>query len=250
MPIPVINQQSGYLGFSQHAGWEYQPFATNTPTSWSSSALPPGVSLDAPTGKLSGPCTVAGAYNVTLFATNADGTSEGVTFFLAIEPAGSGVADGIVDYDLDIETGRLTLAGSGSTGTGNGSDGEVPTIVMRQDDDLLMRIAFRKGGVALDLPITAMAIAVKEFEPETVLFESTTFGEIGTGSDTRFLLHAKAAGNLLEGVLSNYEADATTAFNARAEIEWIMTNETGVGPAELRRSTRDFLIRIERDYVQ
>ncbi len=50
MAIPVISATQSVLGYKQWEYFEFQPYATNSPTRWSSNnALPDGLALDAPT---------------------------------------------------------------------------------------------------------------------------------------------------------------------------------------------------------
>jgi hypothetical protein len=70
---PVITSPGTTL---QSAGGEFsfQITATNSPTSYAASGLPPGLVLDTTTGLISGTAVTAGTYNVTVSATNAGGT--------------------------------------------------------------------------------------------------------------------------------------------------------------------------------
>ncbi len=70
---PVINESlsdGGLVGES----FEYRISATNNPTSFSASSLPPGLSVNTGTGSISGTPTMAGTYAVTIGATNNAGT--------------------------------------------------------------------------------------------------------------------------------------------------------------------------------
>ena len=59
------------------SAFSYQIAATNNPTSFSSSSLPPGLSLNPSTGLISGTPTQTGTFWPTIRATNAGGTSAG-----------------------------------------------------------------------------------------------------------------------------------------------------------------------------
>ncbi len=60
--------------------------ASNSPTSYAASALPPGLSISTSTGTLSGSPTTAGTYPVTVSATNGVGTGTAtVTFVIAAQ---------------------------------------------------------------------------------------------------------------------------------------------------------------------
>jgi uncharacterized coiled-coil protein SlyX len=54
--------------------FSYQITASNTPTSYGASGLPPGLSVNTTNGLLSGQFTIAGSYDVTVTATNLGGT--------------------------------------------------------------------------------------------------------------------------------------------------------------------------------
>lgn len=49
MSIPVIDTTTNVMGYKQWQYWEYQPYATNNPTSWECPNLPAGLSIDSPT---------------------------------------------------------------------------------------------------------------------------------------------------------------------------------------------------------
>lgn len=81
---PVMNAQQSFGGQVGTPVASWQLVASNSPTLYTASNLPPGLVLDRTTGVISGTPRVAGSYNVTISASNADGSS-----FL---PYGSGSA--------------------------------------------------------------------------------------------------------------------------------------------------------------
>jgi len=248
MAIPVINTTTSILAYKQWENWAYQPFATNSPTSWSSGPLPHGLSLDAVTGKISGRGEVPGVYLVPLTATNADGASAPLVLTIGIEPA-SVTPDSKYEMAIDLSSGKVSHLNY-SVQSASAQPSETPLLSIKEDDDMLLRILFLKGGNVIDLDLTSLKFAVKELEPESVLVLSTpTFEKQGSGSNAGFLLHVKFDGDLLASSLSNYEEDGGTFFDGLAEIEWIQTNTETIGPVELRRSSATFRVRVERDLI-
>jgi len=67
---PAITSASFVAGLI-NAPFSFQPSALNNPTSWGAVGLPPGLSIDRPTGAISGSPTANGIFSVTLYATNA-----------------------------------------------------------------------------------------------------------------------------------------------------------------------------------
>ncbi len=71
--LPVITSATSASG-SVGTTFSYQITATNSPRRYSATGLPTGVTLNSRTGLMSGTPSMAGTYEVTLEATNQDGT--------------------------------------------------------------------------------------------------------------------------------------------------------------------------------
>ncbi len=71
--LPVINSASSAVG-TTGLSFSYQITATNNPTSYGASGLPPGLSVSTVTGLVSGTATSSGTSAATISAINASGT--------------------------------------------------------------------------------------------------------------------------------------------------------------------------------
>jgi hypothetical protein len=88
----------------------YQITASNSPTSFSASTLPPGLSLNASTGLITGTPTTAGITAVTIGASNANGTGTGS---LSVDVLPNFVVTFGLTMWLKADTGVSTAAGGG-----------------------------------------------------------------------------------------------------------------------------------------
>jgi hypothetical protein len=84
-PAPVITSATAASGTAGSA-FSYQITATNTPSSYSATGLPAGLSVNTATGLISGTPTSAGTSTVTLGATNSGGTGH-ATLTLTVSTA-------------------------------------------------------------------------------------------------------------------------------------------------------------------
>ena len=249
MAAPIINTTQSVLGYRQWQTFAFQPWASNAPTFWNCSPLPPGLALHVPTGKISGAATMPGVFVVSLIAGNADGQSDPVVFTFGIEPAGNVRPSGVLEIYIDLLTGLVSLNPQ-QFGQANAKDSG-PLFWTKRGDDLVFHITFLKGGVTADIDLAALKFALKELEPETVLVDGHDWLKLGEGEQTAFRLHVKLDTPELTSSLTNYEEDAGTLFNALGEFEWVELNnyEPQVGPPFLRHTTRTFLVEVARDLI-
>ncbi len=212
------------------------------------------------TGLISGAATEAGVYNVSVIAANADGPSAAaLVLTIGIEPATGSLRSG-ADLFVDLQTGLVSMQGAADATPG--AEG-APLFAVKEDDDLLLYVQFRRGETVVDLgAVTEMSFGLKELETESVVtlgggadtgVDGTPFKVMGTGTDATYVLHVKFDGDAMAAALANYEADEGTSFVALAELTWLEPNPTTgdrVGPAELVRTSQTFQVRVVRDFVE
>jgi len=75
LPTPSITSSLSTRNRAQNQSESYTITATQSPTSFGASSLPPGLSVNTSTGVISGTTTTAGTYNATISATNVSGTT-------------------------------------------------------------------------------------------------------------------------------------------------------------------------------
>jgi len=84
LPVPVITSAPSATG-TAGAAFNYQITATNSPTSYSASGLPSGLSLNPVLGLISGSTSATGTYNATISAANAYGSGS-ATLAITMSP--------------------------------------------------------------------------------------------------------------------------------------------------------------------
>jgi hypothetical protein len=93
-PVPVISSAtaaSARVGQS----FSYQIVASNSPSSYSASGLPPGLSVNSASGLVSGAPTQSGAFSVALTAANSTGGGQ-ATLTLTVAPANGKVSAPVI----------------------------------------------------------------------------------------------------------------------------------------------------------
>ena len=252
MSVPVIDTTTSVLGYKQWEAWNYQPYATNSPTSWSCANIPSGLSINSATGKISGAATERGIYVCFLTATNATGASAPLVLTIGISKAETaaivpGGADTGIDLNIDVVTRDVSLAYNLAPIAGS------PLFLLKESDTVILNIRFKKATVSLDPNPFSIKISFKELETEAVLFSAgglisdTWARSAAVGEAAFFCVPVAITGASLATALANYEDDGGTKFDALCEIEWRQTISPIGGVSELVSTSRTFKVTLERD---
>ncbi len=245
MPAPEINSTSSVLGCRQFENFTFQPSATNTPTVWIASALPPGVAINAGTGAISGASTASGVWVVSLRAGNASGTSAARIFTIGIGVGSSSSSSSAIEIEIDLVTRKVSAGVAAAAASGV----EAPVVFLKFGDTALFSVTFKRGGAVVEVPITALKWTLKELETEAQLVTSTAFDQVGSGANTRYRVLAQMAGDALKNALGNYEDDAGTEFSGLCEFEWSETIDSLGGTTSARFTSRTFRAEAARDLI-
>ena len=123
---PVITSPttaSGTVG----ASFSYQIAASNSPTSFGATGLPPGLTLNTSTGLISGTPSTAGTSTVSISATNSAGTGPATLTIIISSGGGGGGATLLSEDFASLTSGNNTsTSGSGTTWSGNSN---LPNVV-------------------------------------------------------------------------------------------------------------------------
>lgn len=245
MAIPVISNTTSVLGFRKKQEFAYQPYASNTPTSWAASGLPTGVTINGTTGLISGAATIPGVYVVSLTATNGDGASAPHQIAIGIEDGAVNDSIGI-EINVDVRTGYVAASGQSQP------DPDKAVLFAKRGDVLFLDVGFWRDDVLQDLPIADLKFQMREFDGETILVASNGLIEdIGTSDAPRYRIAVDFSGPELDGVLGGYESDLRTGFLAIAELQWILMHGSPALPTAetATRSSQTFRVYAQRDLI-
>ncbi len=242
---PVVNSantKAGAVGFAL----TYQITATNSPTSYNASGLPPGLSVDTTTGLISGTPTTNGTFNATVSATNGTGTGNlGVQFNIAVGVpviTSSNTANGQTgqpfSYQITATNGPTSYSATGlpaglSINTGTGLISGTPTTIASTpvtltatnatgtSSNFTLTIDVTLGPPVINSTLTANGAVAQAFSYQITATQSpTSFNATG--------LPAGLTVDTTTGLISGAPA-ASGTFNVTISA----TNATGTGNATL-----------------
>jgi len=246
MAIPVISNTTSVLGYRKGQYFEYQMQATNSPTSWTASGLPSGMSINS-SGLVSGAAISAGVYLVKVIASNATGPSTPLEVAMGIED--TNYNDGIgIEVNIDLRSGSVSVPGITPA---SGQNASQAVMFLKYGDKVFLDIGFLKGEELQTMAMASIVMNIREFDGETVLVQSNGGLEIiGTSDRPRYRILVDLDMPDLLNALANYQADYQTTFDAIAEFEWRVDYlEPGALSDEVIRSSKTFRLAIDRDLV-
>lgn len=259
MAKPTILTTQSVLEYPQWLVWAFQPFATNSPTSWICSPLPPGMTFDPAIGRISGAASVPGVYVIAIQAINDDGASDAQVFTIGIDAGSYTAPNDTIDLLWDLPTGEVTNAGGtpqlGSEGTlADGSKPPLPPILfLKAGDTRFINVRPVKAGVTVDIAFGTLSLALREFEPESQILSCSLVARMATGSDTFYRLAVSLAGTALLSALTDGENDNGTEIVSLAEFSATWTNDLGPDaapegwPGGMKTTSLNFGIGIARN---
>jgi hypothetical protein len=242
MAAPVIDPTQSVLGCLQGEETDFQPYASNNPTRWETSPLAAGLAFNTGTGLISGAPIFSGVYNFALTAINAEGRSTPLVFTLGVEHAALS-RGGEIEITIDAETGAVSI------GVMAAKAGD-PLFTLKENDQVIFFVVFKKRGVVVDHgDLEELNIIAKQFEPDPYLTGGNKFVKSGVGALTHYKLYVKVSGSGVAAAEADSENDAGTFFDALWAFEWVapLASPPAGFPASLRRESRTFIARIERD---
>ena len=196
LPKPVISSAttaSGTVG----SAFSYQITASNSPTSYSATGLPAGLTVNSGTGLISGNPTAAGTSTVTLSATNSTGGATAkLTLTIALPgpvitsaTTASGTVGSAFSYQITASNSPASYAATGlpaglTVNSGTGLISGKPTAAGTSTVTLSATNGTGTGTAKLTLTIAAAAGPVLSIDATTVAFGNVALNAPATQTVT------------------------------------------------------------------
>lgn len=238
MPVPVISPITGLFVLDKDVPMiAHTPFATETPTSWSVTGLPTGLSLTSGTGKISGTPTVAGVSTVSLKATNASGDSAPMVFPIKVLDAPAANDDGLVLLNFDLQTGLVSNPALASA---------APQAYAKNSDKIAIALGIVNDGVLRRLTITNVEITLRDTydSPICTLFDDAPEAPLNDAAPRYRVLCDLTAAEILN-TLGEHDGDSSaggTDYELAAKCEITLTHSIDdiAGTTSIERTSVTF----------
>lgn len=164
--------------------FSYQITASNSPTTFAATSLPPGLSVNPANGLISGTPTTVGIFNSSVSATNAAGTGSASVSFTVGSPAGSAIfnSNGTFVVPTGVTSVNVLVVAGGGGGGGPGT-GEQSGRGGGGGGGVFFRAGYpvAQGGT---FPITVGAGGANDASGGNSIFGSVTMNGGGRGATT------------------------------------------------------------------
>ena len=244
MAIPVINPITSIIAYGVGIYFEFQPEASNVPTSWVITGLPQGMTYHTTTGLCEGAPANLGIYDVTFVAHNASGDSA-VMVAPMVVGSGYGLQEPVIMLDYDLESAAV------SAPKGKIKDGD-PIVFGKTGDKLLIALGFVRDQQLVPQIIEMIVLALKEFEPDRLVdLSNGGFRIVWTDDGPRYIFLVDLspdAAPALASVESGYEDDLNTHVDmvCQIRVNFLAVVLTGQTPSSLPRRSQNFTFRVAR----
>lgn len=249
MPAPVISVASSILGFRRREPWQFQPGATNSPTSWGLSAVPAEISINTSTGLIT--CTgidVTGPIVFTVTATNGNRASSR-EFVAGISPevfiASDSAAEAAAEWTFDLVTRKLAALRESESADQSGF-----LAYWKQDDKFLLRFRMTKNGTPVDPDPTVLKLITTADDEEPSLSVASEFERsVATGAEAYFdLLVDLSTGPLKAAITDEEDSNPITRLEALIQLQMEYSVDFGVATT-MRLTSRTSKVELARDFV-
>jgi len=156
--------------------------------------------------------------------------------------------DGSLEAFLDLSTSGIGFRGHDKTDVFGRA-----VVHVKRGDRFPISVTFLKGTDVIDLVVTNLAVALKEFEPEArvPLNPSGLLEKQGLEDTARWITFLDFGDPAIAKLLGNYEDDSGTAFPAVAEVEVSYRVDRGsdLAPLTAVRTSATLVFMVHRDIV-
>ena len=283
--IPVINlnhftstTNAGEVVYSysmqQNREVSIQILATNSPTAFTATNLPSGLTINN-SGLIKGIPTSSGMFVSTITATNSTGSSVpknlrfdvtaassetggGSTVVVPINPSGEAptfIKNDGVDLFFDLQSRHLSLTPPKEE-TAISSDTKVinslmaDRLLIKTGETLWLNLRFVKGTTPLDPEATGLRFGVAGKLGGPLLMEGDSFTKVGSGSAAYYRMRVTAIENEFSAIIDDYydedaveqistasESQATSSGDIEGLCEVVLTTGSGENIAALKSDT-------------
>ena len=243
MSKPVLSQITGIAALVKNQPWAYQPAVVSggPVAAWTAVGLPPGITINATSGRLSGAPEIPGTYVVTLKARDsANVYSDPLILPIGVETIPFEV-DGAIRLNVNVQTGAVYSPDN----TAN-----VP-LYAKAGDQILVSIGFEDGGTLQEIPMMALiTVSMKVWDDDDdIVLNDGLFIKTGDYDSTRYVTMLDFTDPRIRDAFDEFESRQGTGFAGLCEVNWLWyTTRPGFNdPQPMNRTSRNFQVTTFRD---